>query len=107
MGEKRKKAAAAVMGTMLAVSSVPPLAMAEAEEAVEKTFDFGTAASPVKEGAVQVTEQSSYDGSAGFGFEDAASLSSIDRTGDDPLKSDFVRPALPSFRWTCRMAITP
>lgn len=99
MAKKHKRAAAAVMGTMLAVSSVPPLAVIQAEETdTVKEFDFGTADSPVKEGAVQVTDGSLYDGSTGFGFTDAESLSSVERTGEDPVQSDFVRPGASKFQ---------
>ncbi|WP_046174260.1 rhamnogalacturonan lyase family protein [Domibacillus indicus] len=99
MGKKHKQAAAAIMTSMLAVSSVPPLAWAEGEEAsAEKTFDFGTGESPVQEGAIQITEQSLYSESAGFGFAEADSVSSADRSGDNPLTSDFVRPGTSRFQ---------
>lgn len=99
MGKKQKQAAAAVMSSMLAVSSLPSFSLAEeGETPAEKTFDFGTEESPVQEGAVKVTEQSVYESSAGFGFVEKDPLTSTDRAEEDPLKTDFVRPGTSAFK---------
>lgn len=50
-------------------------------------FDFGSG--PLAPGYVQVTPRSLYSKVAGFGFENAAAISAIDRGGPDALRRDF------------------
>ncbi|HTG94812.1 MAG TPA: hypothetical protein VL866_19605, partial [Pyrinomonadaceae bacterium] len=50
-------------------------------------FDFGPGA--VANGYKQVTPQSIYSRESGFGFEPGSQIVCIDRSGKDPLRSDF------------------
>ncbi|MDQ8736880.1 fibronectin type III domain-containing protein [Paenibacillus sp. LHD-38] len=62
-------------------------ANASAEQVV-KRFDFGTAASPVKEGYSAVNEAQLYTAEAGYGL--SAVLASRNRSGGDEMTNDFV-----------------
>jgi|GEM_PF-2791175 len=56
-----------------------------------KSFDFGTAGSPVASGYVQVTESTVYSGALGYGWDSAVGLVSRDRGGPTDLRRDLVQ----------------
>lgn len=53
-------------------------------------FDFGTATSPVASGYVQVTDQTAYNASTGYGWGDTTQVTSQYRSSNsDPLRADW------------------
>ncbi|WP_430645231.1 fibronectin type III domain-containing protein [Agromyces sp. GXS1127] len=90
-------AAVAVVGSLLTAT---PAAAAGLEPGADGAyrFDFGTAASPVADGAVQVTEATRYSAEQGYGPVPAEGVSPISRWRQtdgstvpiDPVNNDFV-----------------
>ncbi len=82
-------AGTAIVG--LCSATTPAIA---AEEPLNKSFDFGTATSPVADGWTGVTETTKYSAEAGYGIVpvDGAAPVSRNRASDpvDPLNNDFV-----------------
>lgn len=60
------------------------------EQYVERKFDFGTDASPVESGYVQVTDATAYSLSLGYGWVSSSNLQARDRGTPDNLRRDFV-----------------
>ncbi len=58
-------------------------------------FDFGPG--PVGEGMMRVLPEMTYSDSAGFGFEPGASITAVERGGDDPVTGDFCTAQTPFF----------
>lgn len=58
-------------------------------------FDFGPG--PVGGGMTRVVPETIYNDSAGFGFEPGASITGVDRGGDDPVTRDFCTAQEPFF----------
>ncbi|WP_083964447.1 MULTISPECIES: OmpL47-type beta-barrel domain-containing protein [Metabacillus] len=95
---KGKKFFAILLSLLLLLSSAPILPHdANAEELVEKKFDFGTGDSAVMEGYTKVTNETGYTAERTFGFADTSKVTATDRATSDPLKSDFTLTVETSF----------
>ncbi len=81
---------AVVLTVLGAVQSLPTSAHAGAFR-----FDFGPG--PVGDGMTRVLPEMIYSDSAGFGFEPGASITAVDRGGDDPVTGDFCTAREPFF----------
>ncbi len=87
-----------LLSLLLLLSSVPVFPhQANAEEFEVKKFDFGTETGPVMEGYTKVTPETGYTAESKYGFADPSKVTAFDRTGSDPLKSDYITTIETSF----------
>ncbi|WP_430539971.1 OmpL47-type beta-barrel domain-containing protein [Neobacillus drentensis] len=89
---KLKRMMTTILSFLLILASIPAAALqvSAAETPLTKKFDFGTPSSPVTEGYLQVSSETSYSAEKGYGFADPSKVSSADRKTADKLKSDFI-----------------
>lgn len=101
MGKRMGQSFSLLLALLVFFASALPMTTAkvQAEQQVWR-FDFGTASSPVADGAVRVAESTLYSAETGFGLN--KKIASRDRSHSDALLRDFVLDTSTAKQYTFR-----